>query len=136
MEPDLELDFEDEPDPELNRITNAIIAAAIAVHKALGPGFQESVYQNALAIEFRHRSMRCVHEPLFPVLYRGEQVGQNRLDFLVEDTVIVELKAVESLTPLFSAQVISYLKATGRKLALLINFNVRRLKDGLKRVAL
>jgi GxxExxY protein len=135
MDPDLLVDEEMEPDPELNRITNMILGAAFEVHTELGPGYGESIYENALASEFRRRGIHFVRQPVFPVLYKGELVGEGRLDFLVEDQVVLELKAVESLSSLFTSQVISYLKATGRRLALLLNFNVRRLKDGIRRIA-
>ena len=130
------VDEDMEPNPELNRITNLIIGAAIAVHKELGPGYQESCYENALAIEFNARGIRFVRQPIFSILYRGEKVGEGRLDFLVEDTVVVELKAVESISSLHVAQSISYMKATKKRLALIINFNVRKLVDGIRRVAL
>jgi GxxExxY protein len=136
MDPELVIDEEMEPDPELNRITNAILGAAFEVHTELGPGYGESIYENALASEFRRRGIRFVRQAVFPVLYKGEVVGEGRIDFLVEDEVVLELKAVESLTSLFMSQVVSYLKATSRRLALLLNnFNVRRLKDGIRRIA-
>jgi GxxExxY protein len=125
----------DEPDPELNRISNAIIGAAIEVHRLLGPGYQESVYENALAIEFTHRGIRYVRQHPFQVFYKGEMVGEGRLDFLVEDKVVVDLKAVIELHPLFTSQIISYLRATHRKLGIILNFNVRKLTDGIKRIA-
>jgi len=125
-----------EPDPELNRITNAIIGAAIEVHRILGPGFLESVYQKALELELTRRGISFIPQYRILVDYKGENVGEGFLDFLVEGKVIVEIKAVESLHPIFTAVVISYLRTTKRKLALLINFNVRSLKDGIKRIAL
>jgi len=124
-----------QPDPQLNTITGAVIGAAVEVHRVLGPGFRELVYENALAVEFRHRGISFQRQVAFPVMYRGEQVGEDRLDFLVENRLVVELKAVEVVPPLFISQVISYLSASGRKIALLINFNVRRLVDGIKRIA-
>lgn len=125
------IDEDMEPDPELNRITNAIIGAAIAVHRVLGPGFPESVYQNALRVEFVSR--RIVFQPqcIIQVEYRGELVGQGKMDFLVEGKVIIEIKAVDNLASIHTAQMISYLRATRHKLGLLINFNVRRLADGI-----
>lgn len=126
---------DEEPNPELNRITNSIIGAAIAVHSKLGPGYQESFYANALAIEFRKRGISFERERRFEVLYDSEVVGTGCLDFLVERKVLVELKAVELLTPLFTAQVISYLKANNIKLGILLNFNVKVLKDGIRRIA-
>ncbi len=125
-----------EPDPQLNQITNLVLGACIEVHRQLGPGYFESTYENALACEFRLRNIKFVRQVTFPVMYKGEQVGKGRIDFVVEGAVIVEIKSVEALSPLFTAQVISYLKATGISLALLINFNVRKLTDGIKRIAL
>jgi GxxExxY protein len=128
-------DEEDEPNPDLNRITNAIIGAAIEVHKRLGPGHLESVYENAMAIEFEVRGI--VAQRQVPIeLYRDQLVGGGRLDFLVAGLVILDTKAVEPLAPIHTAQMISYLRITKHRLALLINFNVKVLKDGIKRVAL
>ena len=124
-----------EPDPELNRITNDILGAAIEVHRALGPGFPESVYANALAMEFTIRGIPFQREVWIDVMYKGDVVGRGRMDFLVEEKVIVELKAVEEMIPLYASQAVSYLRATHQRLALLLNFNVRRLKDGIRRVA-
>jgi GxxExxY protein len=135
MDPELLVDDEMQPDPRLNEVTNAILGAAFEVHTELGPGYQEEIYANALEIEFKRRGIQFRRECRFDVLYKGEQVGRGRIDFIVEESVLVELKAVETLTPVFTAQVISYLKATKLRLALIINFNVRRLKDGIKRVA-
>jgi len=130
------VDEEMEPDPELNRFTNAIIGAAIAVHKEIGPGFDESVYEEALAIEFGERGIPFKRQHPIEVLYRGRVVGKGRLDFLVFDQVIVELKSVETIAPVHVAQVLAYLRATKMKLAIIINFNVKLLKNGIKRVAL
>ena len=130
------VDEEMEPNPERNRITNLIIGAAIAVHKELGPGHLESVYENAMAIEFNARNIRFVRQAAFPIMYRNEQVGEGRVDFLVEDTVVVELKAVESINPLHIAQSISYLKITKKRLVLILNFNVKKLVDGIRRIVL
>ena len=130
------VDEEMEPDPGLKQLTNAIIGAAIAVHSELGAGFDEATYGKALALEFAARGIPFVAQHLVRVMYHGEQVGVYRLDFLVAETVVVEIKSVEALAPIHTAQVVSYLKATGFKLAILINFNVRLLKEGIKRVAL
>jgi GxxExxY protein len=135
MDDEVLVDEEMEPDPELNRITNLILGAALEVHKELGPGYQEIIYENALELEFRRRGIRYRRQVRFDVRYKGERVGDGRLDFLVEEAVVVELKAVEQLSSLFTAQVIAYLKATGKRLALLLNFNTRRLKDGIRRIA-
>ena len=113
-----------------------VIGAAIEVHRSLGPGYQEDVYERALAVELNLRAISFQRQVVFDVIYKGEPVGQGRLDFLVGGCLIVELKAVESLIPVFVGQVVSYLRATGNSLGLLINFNVPALTDGLKRVIL
>ena len=128
------VDEEEEPDPELKRVTNVIIGAAIAVHRELGPGHAESAYQKALAIEFDVRGVRYSAQHRFVLTYRGHVVGEGVLDFLVEG-VAVEIKSVETLAPVHTAQVIGYLRAAGLKLGLLINFNVKLLKDGVKRIS-
>jgi GxxExxY protein len=133
---DEHFDAVDEPDPELNRITNAVIGAAIEVHRALGPGFIESVYERALILEMSRRGIRFRSQARCNVLYKGESVGDLRLDFIVNEIVIVEIKAVDALAPIHTAQAISYLKATGLRLAILLNFNVPLMKDGIKRIAL
>ena len=123
-------------DPGMNLLTEQVIGAAIEVHRALGPGFLEATYGKALAIELRDRGIAFVQESAVSLNYKGELIGEGRLDFLVEDRLIVELKAVDQLHPIHTAQAISYLKVTKHKLALLINFNVPVLKDGIKRIAL
>lgn len=132
---DILVDDEMQPDPDLSRITNAILGAAIEVHRSLGPGFSESVYCKALSIEITQRGISFTPQSPVQVGYRNEVVGEGKVDFLVEGKVVVEIKAVEALAPIHIAQVISYLRATHHKLGLLINFNVRRLKDGIKRIA-
>jgi GxxExxY protein len=114
----------------------AVIGAAIEVHRNLGPGHLESVYEEALAIELELRGIRFRKEFPFSLTYKGRPVGQGRIDLLVEDCLIVELKAVELLGQIHLAQAISYLKATNHRLALIINFNVPRLVDGIRRVVL
>jgi GxxExxY protein len=128
------VDDDAEPDPELKRVTNLIIGAAIAVHRELGPGHAESAYHNALRIEFDAKGIVYGSQHRFELLYRGQRVGEGFLDFLVE-AVVVEIKSVEALAPVQTAQVISYLRATKLRLALLINFNVKLLKEGIKRVS-
>ena len=131
------VDEEMEPDPALNVLTNRIIGALIAVHKELGPGHMELLYKNALALEFRARGIPFEREVAIPVFYRSEKVGETRLDFVVGGKlkVVVEAKAIESLGPIHTAQCISYLRASGFRLAILANFNVRKLTEGLKRIA-
>lgn len=103
-------------------LTEKIIGAAIAVHTALGPGFLESVYEEALAVEFESRGIRYRRQVTVPIRYRGRLVGEHRLDFLVEEQVVVELKAVQELADIFFATVRSHLKATGLEAGLLLNF--------------
>ena len=125
-----------EPEEELDLLARDIIGAAIEVHRVLGPGFLESVYEEALGIELKLRGIPFKHQVSLGVEYKGERVGEGRMDLLVKDALIVELKTVDNLAPIHKAQTISYLKATGLKLALLINFNVPVLKDGIKRIIL
>lgn len=125
-----------QPSDEVERLAYAVIGAAIEVHRVLGPGFLESVYQEALDVEFRLRGISFQPQKTIAVSYKGYQVGENRLDFMVSDALIVELKAVDALTSIHSAQVISYLKVTGCQLGLLINFNVPILKEGIRRIIL
>src|SRR5205085_71036 len=116
---------------------NRVIGAAIEVHRHLGPGFLESLYEEATAVELTLRQIPFTRQTVFSVDYKGHAVGASRLDLLVGECLPVELKAVEALAPIHTAQALSYLKATKRRLALLINFNVSVLmKDGIKRVAL
>lgn len=123
-----------EPSEEVDRLAYEVIGAAIEVHDHLGPGYLETVYEEALAVELGLRELPFERQKLFNLNYKGHAVGENRLDFLVDGALVVELKAVESFAPIHKAQTISYLKATGLDLGLLINFNVRVLKKGLKRV--
>jgi GxxExxY protein len=121
---------------EMNRLTGEVIRAAIEVHRVLGPGFLEEVYKEALIIEFFRCGIPHLVEKSVTVNYKGHEVGKGRLDFLVANCLIVELKAVQNLAPIHEAQVLSYLKMTNYPLALLINFNVPLLKDGIKRIIL
>ena len=125
-----------EPDDALNALSSKVIGAALEVHRVLGPGFIESVYEEALTIELEMRGIPCMSQQPIAVTYKGRQVGQSRLDLLVADALVVELKAVDALLPIHTAQLLSYLKATGHKLGLLINFNVPLLRDGVRRVIL
>jgi GxxExxY protein len=103
--------------------TQLIIAAAIAVHRELGPGFLESVYEQALAVEFAMQGIGFIRQKPVPLFYRDHQIGEHRLDFLVEDKIIVELKAVEALENVHFAIVRSYLKATALSDGLILNFS-------------
>jgi GxxExxY protein len=125
-----------EPGAELDQLAHAVIGAALQVHRLLGPGFLESVYEEALCIELQTRKIPFVRQALVPVYYRDHIVGECRLDLLVAEALVVELKAVEELAQIHTAQVISYLKATGHNLGLLVNFNVPILKQGIRRIVL
>src|SRR5688500_585096 len=110
------VDEELEPDPELNRVTNLIIGAAIEVHRELGPGQLESAYEEAMAIEMTLRGIGFQRQLDVELLYKGHVVGKGRLDFLVEGLVILDLKAVERISPVHTSQMISYLSMTGHPL--------------------
>ena len=125
-----------EPSEELDRVAHEVIGAAIEVHSVLGPGYLESVYEEAMSIELGLRGIPFARQTDVAVSYKGQQVGKGTMDFLVNGTLVVELKAVTELAPVHKAQVMSYLKATGCKLGLLINFNVALLKDGIRRIVL
>lgn len=125
-----------EPSERADLLARTVIGAAIAVHRALGPGYPESVYEEAMAIELAHQGLRYRRQHTVGVFYRDQRVGEGRLDFLVEDALVVELKAVERLAAVHRAQVLAYLKATGLALGLLLNFNEAVLKDGLERIVL
>jgi GxxExxY protein len=118
-----------------NALTSEIIAAAIEVHQRLGPGLLESAYEACLVHELRKRGLGVLSQVGLPVIYDEVTLDVGyRIDILVEDRVIIELKAVEKVSPLHEAQLISYLKLSGMKVGLLLNFNVNRLKDGIKRL--
>jgi GxxExxY protein len=123
----------DEPWDDLSE---RVIGAAIEVHRHVGPGMTEDMYENGLAPELDLRGIRYARQVEIPVEYKGKRIGKTRLDFLVEERLIVELKACERLNEVHRAQCICYLRATGLRVALLINFNVPILKDSIKRVVL
>ena len=106
-----------------SEITEAIIAAAIAVHRELGPGFLESIYEQALAVEFALRGIAFVRQKPIPLFYRDHQIGEHRLDFLIEEKIVVELKAIDGLEDVHFAIVRSYLKASGLADGLILNFS-------------
>jgi len=123
-----------EPDSDLDHAASVVIDAALEVHRLLGPGLLESVYEQALSVEFGLRAIRFVRQLPIAVTYKNVAIGEARLDFLVADRLVVELKACAGLLPLHLAQVLSYLKASDHSLGLLINFNVPLLRQGIKRV--
>lgn len=122
---------------ELNKITEAIIGAAIEVHRNLGPGLLESAYRECLRYELPQRGLEALQEVPLPLKYKDVQLDCGyRLDLLVNNAVIVEIKSVESLAGIHEAQLLSYLKISGGKIGLLLNFNVKMLKHGgIKRLA-
>ena len=118
-----------------NALSNEIIGAAIEVHRCLGPGLLESAYEECLCHELVERNIRFERQKLLPVTYKDMTLDCGyRLDVLVDDLVILELKAVERLEPIHSAQLLTYLKLSGLKLGMLMNFNVPILKNGIKRI--
>jgi len=125
-----------EPNAELDRLAHEVVGAALEVHKALGPGFLESMYEEALCVELVQRGISFQRQAPVSVIYKEQTVGEGRMDIVVGHALVVELKAVEVLLPIHSAQIISYLKATRHQLGLLINFNTAVLKDGIKRIIL
>ena len=119
----------------LNNVTSGIIGAAIDVHRALGPGLLESAYEACLAYELIQREMKVEQQKPLPLIYRDVQLDCGyRIDLLVDDAVILEIKSVDSLVPIQQAQLLSYLKLSGCEVGLLINFNVKVLKQGIVRM--
>ena len=125
-----------EPDAGLDRLAYRVIGCALEVHKHLGPGFLESVYEEALSLELQRQEISFARQHEVAIDYKGDPVGMGRLDFLVDEQLIVELKATDALAPIHTAQVLSYLRMTGCKLGLLINFNVTMLRQGVERIVL
>ncbi len=121
---------------DLNLITDKIIGCSIEVHKQLGPGLLESIYEEALCCEFEFHNILYQRQFFMPVIYKGKKISDFRLDLIVENEVIVELKAVSRIESVFEAQLLSYLKMADKKIGLLINFNVPVLKNGIKRMIL
>lgn len=121
--------------PKAERVGKAILNAAFKVHTALGPGLLESVYETCTAFELTQSGLRTLTQVALPVTYQGIKMDAGlRPDMVVEDSVIVEFKSVDTMHPIFEAQLITYLKLTGIRLGFLINFNVIHLKDGIKRI--
>jgi GxxExxY protein len=118
-----------------NELTEIIIGAAIEVHRHLGPGLLESAYEECLCYELNQMGLRFERQVHMPILYKGIKLQcAHKMDLVVEDSIVVELKATEGTSPLHSAQLLTYLKSSGKSVGLLINFNVPVLKNGLKRV--
>jgi GxxExxY protein len=118
-----------------NEVSGQIVDAAMKVHTALGPGLLESAYEGCLAYELRKRGLKVAPQVGLPVVYEGVNIDVGyRIDLLVEDLVIVELKSVDKIAPIHEAQLLTYLKLSGKRLGLLMNFNVLHLRDGIKRM--
>ena len=122
---------------DINQLTSKIIGAAIEVHKTIGPGLLEGIYEDCLCIELERRRISFERQKGIDIEYKGVKLNnQYRLDLVVNKKVVVELKTVDELAPIHDAQVLTYLKLTGFRVGLLINFNVPVLKEGLKRLIL
>ena len=130
-------DTESTEEFENNSLTDAIIGAAIAVHRELGPGLLESVYEKCLALELTKSGFQVCSQKEVPLTYKGLALESGfRADLIVENRVLIELKSIDQLLPVHTAQVLTYLKLTNLRTALLINFNVQLLKNGIKRLSI
>mgnify|MGYP003701067131 CR=1 FL=1 len=120
---------------EINQVSGAIVDAAMKVHSALGPGLLESAYEACLIYELRKRSLTVASQVSLPVVYDGVKIDAGyRIDLLVENAVVVELKTVERILPVHQSQLLSYLRLSNKQLGLIINFHVLHLRDGVKRI--
>jgi GxxExxY protein len=121
--------------PRINRLTGAVITTAMKVHSQLGPGLLESAYEACLTHELRKQGLSVARQVGLPVIYDGECIDLGyRIDLIVEDLVIIEIKSVEAINPVHQAQLLSYIRLSGRNVGLLINFHVAHLRDGIKRM--
>ncbi|MGH9497514.1 MAG: GxxExxY protein [Terriglobales bacterium] len=121
--------------PKINRITGVVINSAMKVHSVVGPGLLESAYQACLVRELRNRGLMVASQVALPVVYEGEKLELGyRIDLVVENSVVVEVKCVEGIHPVHEAQLLSYMRLSGIGVGLLINFHVARLKDGIRRM--
>jgi GxxExxY protein len=119
---------------EYNKLSKIILDSCIAVHKEMGPGLLESVYELCLLKEFVIRGIKAMNQVLIPLFYKKQEISKDfRIDILVEDEIILEIKSSEKMLPVYEAQIISYLRLSKKKLGFLINFNVPLMKDGFKR---
>lgn len=122
-------------DEELNIISGKILDCSIEVHRNLGPGLLESIYHSCLCKEFDLRGIKYSSQTRVPIWYKGELISNDfKLDLLIEQVIVIDLKAVETVHPVYSSQLLSYLRLMNKRLGLLINFNVSRLVDGYKRI--
>jgi GxxExxY protein len=119
----------------VERLCNAIVDSGLKVHRALGPGLLESAYEHCLAYELASRGVALARQVPLPIVYKATRLdAAYRMDIVVDDAVVIEIKAVETLTRLYEAQVLTYLKLSGRRIGFLMNFNVELFKDGLRRL--
>jgi len=128
----MSLEFQEKRDS----LTEKIIGCTIEVHRTLGPGLLEKTYESALCVELQLAGLKFQRQLVVPVVYKGQPVGDYRLDLVVENLVIIEIKSVDRFDSVFEAQLLTCLKITGLKRGLLLNFNSRLLKDGIKRLVL
>jgi len=119
---------------DVERVMHEVIGCALEVHRQLGPGFLETIYRKAMCLELTDRGVHFEEEKAIDVLYKGRSIHGQRLDLVAEGKVVLELKAVARLEAIHQSQVVSYLRATGLRAGLLVNFNTALLKDGLKRI--
>jgi GxxExxY protein len=134
MGAEMDEDFEKLP-PELERVATQIVDAAFKVHTEFGAGLLESVYEKCLAHELTKRGLRVQRQVRVPIVYDGVELDEPlRLDLMVEDSVVVEVKSVEKMHPVFRCQMLTYLKLSGKRLGFMINFNVPLIKNGIERV--
>ena len=120
----------------LKEVTERILSCALEAHSTLGPGLLESAYEEALAHEFNLRGIQLEKQKEIGMKYKDKEIGKHRIDFLVENEVVLELKAVEKMNTIYEAQVLTYLRAMDKRVGLLINFSGERLKDGIQRLIL
>lgn len=125
-----------EPSSEVDLLAGAVLQAAVEVHREIGPGLLEALYEEALCIELEERGIRFERQVPVPIRYKGRPIGTHRLDLLIDSALIVELKAIDAVLAVHRAQAMSYLRATGLELALIINFNAALLLRGVHRVVL
>jgi GxxExxY protein len=121
---------------ETNLLTQRIIGCAIEVHRVLGPGLLEAMYESAICVEFDEVNLQYARQVSLPAYYKGRLLGEYKVDLVVDDRVLVEIKSVERMNPVFEAQLLIYLRLTGKRVGLLLNFNSRLIKDGIKRLIL
>ena len=120
---------------QLNILSKSILEACLSVHREMGPGLLESVYELCLLEEFQQRNINVKSQVSIPLVYKGKELSKDfRIDILVENEIVMEIKSVDTILPVHQAQIISYLKLTDKRLGFLVNFNVDLLKNGFKRV--